>query len=530
MALVLKDKKALYLRVRDPSKYTKVFDEVGIKYVVEGNSLVVRHNIDTYKILLNLGAKLENIEPMRTFYDYPKLHGVYDPMKHQAETAVFVSQNPKAYVLNTQRTGKTASCLWAADYLLKEKIIDKVLVCCTVTNCATWHNEVRAIFANRYSIIVRGSKEVRKSALRQKADVHIINHDGIKVVSDIWENYITDKTLLIIDEARLFSDTKSDRWGVMNEMATKCRYVWALTGTPLSGGPVAAYGFIKLVTPHTVPKTVGAWQAMTMRKVGDRKWIPLRGWEETVYAALQPAIRFDADDVLDLPPLQMMYNEAELTSDQEKAYNKMKTDGAIPLKDGRITAANAGVEVFKLLQIAAGVVKLDSDGDEDTAVLKLPPKGRLKVLDEIIQGTDHKVIVFASYKAVVDLLQEHCDKKYGSVWVDGRVTGRRRDDTIEKFQTDPNIKVLIAHPKTTSHGLEFAVADTIVWFTPHYSLELYDQANKRIQSKLQKNNMGIYHIYCTNLERSVYQRLARGSEAQAGFLELYRQEIDLKSD
>ena len=107
----------------------------------------------------------------------------------------------------------------------------------------------RVFFASRYSLVARGSRQVRKSILRQKADFHILNHDGIKVVADIWENYITDKTLLIIDEARLFSDPNSDRWKVMNEMATRCKYVWALTGTPLSGGPVAAYGFIKLVAP-----------------------------------------------------------------------------------------------------------------------------------------------------------------------------------------------------------------------------------------------------------------------------------------
>ena len=528
MALVVKDKKAIFLKVRDPNKYTTVLDQAGVKYKRDGHNLAVKHNVDTFKLLSNLGAKLERFEPMRSYYEYPKLHGLYDPMHHQEETAVFVSQNPKAFVLNTQRTGKTASCLWAADYLLKEGVIDKVLVCCTVSNCATWYDEVNAIFAERSAMIARGSATVRKSILRQKVDFHIINHDGIKVVSDIWENYLTPKTLLIIDEARLFSDPKSDRWAVMNEMATKCKYVWALTGTPLSGGPVAAYGFIKLVAPHRLPKTVGAWQASTMIKISERKWIPKRGWEETVYNALQPAIRFNADDVLDLPPLQMMYMEAELTPDQTKVYNRLKQEGAIPLKDGKITAANAGVEVFKLLQIAAGVVKLDNSQDDDTAVLKLPPKGRLKVLDEIIQGTEQKVIVFASYKAVVDLLFEHCNAKYGAVWIDGRVTGKKRDEAVRRFQSDPDVKVLVAHPKTTSHGLEFAIADTIVWFTPHYSLELYDQANKRIQSKLQKNNMGIYHIYATPLEKSIYQRLANGSEAQASFLELYKQEINSK--
>lgn len=525
MPLVIKDKRAIFLKVRDPSKYTKVFDSVGIKYRVKGNHLVVRHNIDTYRILKNMGAKIDRYEPMRAYYAYPKLHGIYTPMVHQSETAVFCSQNPRCYVLNTQRTGKTASCLWAADYLYQEGMIDKVLICCTVTNCATWYDEAKAIFARRTPLIARGDRSFRKSVLRQKVDFHIINHDGIKVVNDIWENYITPKTLLIIDEARLFSDPESDRWNVMNEIAKKCHYVWALTGTPLSGGPQAAYGFIKLVTPERVPAKQSVWTMMTMVKLAKNKFVPKKDWQSVVYEALQPAIRFTADDVLDLPPLQMMYREAALTAEQKKVYDKLRNDGAIRLKSGQITVANAGVMVFKLLQTAAGVVKLDEAKDDDTAVLKMPPKDRLKVMDEIINGTENKVIVFASYKAVVDLLVDHC-KKYGVAWIDGRVTGKRRDEMVRKFQSDPKVKVLVAHPKTTSHGLEFAVADTIIWFTPHYSLELYDQANKRIQSKLQKNNMGIYHIYCTALEKAIYRRLSQGSEAQSSFLELYRQEVN----
>lgn len=520
MPIIVKDKKTIVLNVRDPEKVASVLPNS----IVRGNKVALRHNVDTHKILKNMGAKVDGFEPMRTYYDYPKLYGEFDPMKHQVETSVFVSQNPKAFVLNEQRTGKTASCLWAADYLMREGLIERVLIVCTVSNCRTWYDEVRAIFADRLALIVRGERSVRKQLLRQRADFHIINHDGIKVVSDIWEHYLTEKTLLIIDEARLFSDPSSDRWKVAWEMCQRCKYVWGLTGTPLTGGPYGAYGFIKLVAPNRVPKTQGAWQAYTMKKIADRKWIPQVGWEKKVFDALQPAVRFKSSDVLDLPPLQMMYNEAELTADQNKAYNHLKKEGAINLGNGSITAANAGVEVFKLLQIAAGVVKLDGQQGEDAEVLKLPPKGRLKVMDEIIEGSDNKVIVFASYKAVVDLLVEHC-KKYGVVWIDGRVTGHKRDEAVREFKSNPDIKVLIAHPKTTSHGLEFAVADRIIWFTPHYSLELYEQANKRIQSKLQVNSMGIYHIYCTSLERSIYQRLAKGSETQASFLELYRQEM-----
>lgn len=523
MVILVKDKKGVVLKVKETQHLENLFKQAKMPYAVKEGMFATKHNVITHTILENSGYDLKEKEPMRVYYTYPKLHGIYDPMHHQKETAVFVSQNPRAFVLNTQRTGKTASCLWATDYLYKEGVIDKVLICCTVSNCATWADEIKAIFANRVSLVVRGSADTRRELLREDVDYHIINHDGIKTVTDIWDNYVTPKTLLIIDEARLFSDSKSDRWKVLNKIATKCSYVWGLTGTPLSGGPQAVYGFIKLIAPHRVPKSFYMWREMTMIKVSSVKWVPKRDWQDTVHNALQPAIRFSSDDVLDLPPIQMMYRPAELTVEQRKAYKLLKEQGAIALREGAIVAKNAAIEIFKLLQISAGCVRVDHDGEE-TKVLKLMPKDRLKVLDEIIEGSKAKVIIFASYKAVVDLLVEHCDK-YGAVWIDGRVTGKNRDTAVQSFQQDENIKVLIAHPKTTSHGLEFAMADTIIWFTPHHSLELYDQANKRIQSALQKRSMGIYHIYCTKLEKAIYDSLARSSLSQSNFLTLYKQEV-----
>lgn len=525
MAILVEDKKGIVLKTTQTQKLASVFGEANIPFKVKDDYFATKHNVLTHKILAGMGFNLEGKEPMRVYYKYPKLHGMFDPMEHQKDTAVFVSQNPKAFVLNTQRTGKTASCLWASDYLYKEGIIDKVLICCTVSNCATWLDEIKAIFASRAGVIVRGEAKVRRELLQKDVDYHIINHDGIKVVADIWDNYITPKTLLIIDEARLFSDSQSDRWKVLNCIANKCSYVWGLTGTPLSGGPDAVFGFIKLIAPNRVPKSFYTWREMTMFKVSATRWVPKNNWRDIVHNALQPAIRFNADDVLDLPPVQMMYRPAELTADQKKAYNLIKEQGAIALKEGRVVAQNAGVEVFKLLQIASGVVKIDSyDKEDEGKVLHLPPKPRLKVLDEIIEGSEAKVIVFASFHAIVDMLTDHCSK-YGAVWVDGRVTGRKRDEAIQRFQGDDNVKVLVAHPRTTSHGLEFAMADTIVWFSPNHSLELYDQANKRIQSALQKRNMGIYHIYCTQLEKAIYDSLARKSLSQSSFLELYKKEI-----
>ncbi len=61
----------------------------------DGHKLAVRHNVDTFKILSNLGARLENFGAYEVRIP-ETFHGVYELMKHQEETAVFVSQEPES--------------------------------------------------------------------------------------------------------------------------------------------------------------------------------------------------------------------------------------------------------------------------------------------------------------------------------------------------------------------------------------------------------------------------------------------------
>jgi SNF2 family DNA or RNA helicase len=100
---------------------------------------------------------------------------------------------------------------------------------------------------------------------------------------------------------------------------------------------------------------------------------------------------------------------------------------------------------------------------------------------------------------------------------------------IHAFQDKSDPKVLVAHPKTTGHGLELSAADTIVWFAPMHSVDLYEQANNRIMSGLQKRSMGVYHIGCSSLEWRIYKALKDGVSLQQEVLKLYDEEILGKS-
>ena len=113
-----------------------------------------------------------------------------------------------------------------------------------------------------------------------------------------------------------------------------------------------------------------------------------------------------------------------------------------------------------------------------------------------------------------------------SVTVDGRVTGRARDNAIHRFMHDPQCRGLVAHPRTISHGLEFSIADTLIWWSPCHNKEWVAQANERMASIAQTNPMGIYRIGANFTEWSVYRSVHDALSLQASALELFQQFVN----
>lgn len=532
MPLALPDKRALVLNLKNPNKVTSVIPSY--QYIEEGGIqyLAVPHNVDTWHVLNNLGVKVDTFEPMRWYYQYPKLYGRYDPMPHQSETSVFCTSNKRCFILNEMRTGKSASVLWAGDYLRRAKQVKRTLILSTMS-CMdrVWRQALFGLFPERTVAILHGSHERRLALLKEPFDYYILNHDGLKVgygskgstgfhAELIRMAKAKEINLIIMDEGSEFRNASTDRWKALKAISVNVERIWWLTGTPTPGGPEDVWAQCMIVNPANVPTYFKSWQLKVMYQINKFKWVPKTGHEKLVHEALQPAIRYKKSEVLDMMPVTYDDREAEMTKDQAAAYNHIKSQGVLMSKAGAITAVNAAVLLGKMLQIAAGAVKNDVG-----EVVEYLPTPRLRALTELIEQSNAKVIVFAPYRAIVDMLVAHIKKTTTVEFIDGRVTGRKRDEVIHAFQDCAEPKVLVAHPKTTGHGLELSAADTVIWFAPMHSVDLYEQANNRIMSGMQTRSMGVYHIGCTTLEWRIYRALRSGVNMQQEILKLYDEEI-----
>jgi SNF2 family DNA or RNA helicase len=252
--------------------------------------------------------------------------------------------------------------------------------------------------------------------------------------------------------------------------------------------------------------------------VSQFKWVPREGSTKMMFDALQPAIRFDKKDCLDLPPVTYSDRQTELSDTQKSYYQMMKKQLVIYAQQHQITAVNAAILSGKLLQICCGAVKTDN-GD----YLDVDLRPRLAVLDEIIDESSAKVLIFVPYTGALRAVSAHLGKR--SVQVDGSTSMRQRGELFQQFKTDPFITCMVAHPKVAAHGLNFTEADTIVWWSPVHSLDIYDQANERMARPGQTRHTSIIHLGGCPLEWAAFRVLRTRGASQDEFLELFKQEL-----
>jgi SNF2 family DNA or RNA helicase len=509
--------KVLMLRTRQPDKITKLIPK----------SKVISQEDDVYRVAVNWGLeetqvlselRVKNV-PATIKRDY-QWTGKLKPFAHQKETSAFLTMNKKAFCFNEQGTGKTASVIWAADYLMKIGKVKRVLVICPLSIMkAAWQQDLFKFAMHRSVGIAHGAARARANVVSSNAEFVVINFDGVAVVKEAILNGGFD--LIVVDEASAYKNVSTRRWKVLRDIAVKSAWLWMLTGTPAAQSPLDAYGLAKLINPKNTPKYYGSYRDIVMYKVSQFRWVAKPKSQQYVHELLQPAIRFERKQCLDLPEVTFIEREAPLTAQQKAIYKKLKQDMYVEAAGEDISAVNAAVRINKLLQVSGGSVYTDTG-----EVVDLDVSNRLSVVLEVIEEASHKVLVFVPFTHTIDLLKAYLDKNnIACDVINGKVPVNRRSDIVKRFQEQADPQVLIIQPQAASHGLTLTAANTIIWYAPVTSVETYLQANARINRPGQKNAMCIIHIRGSEVETRLYNMLQNNIMNHTKIIDLYRQEI-----
>jgi SNF2 family DNA or RNA helicase len=508
----------LIVRTRHPSRITQAIQNskpIGKKDDV--TSIEVAWGLEEAISLRKLNIK--NVpSPILKDYNWP---GLYAPMSHQKETASFLSVNRRAFCFNEQGTGKTASSIWASDYLIDQGLVNRVLIICPLSIMqSAWQADLFKFAVHRTINIAYGTRNKRIEAIESACEYLIINYDGIETVKDELKN--GGFNLVIVDEANAYKNHRTKRFKALRHIVNEHTWIWMMTGTPAAQSPVDAYGLAKMCVPDRCPVMFGAFKDSVMYQLTRFKWVPKPNSEKVIHQLLQPAIRFSKEDCLDLPDMTYVSRYAPLSAQQNKYYKELKKNMLIEAAGEEVTAANAASNIIKLLQIACGAVYTDNKN-----VVEFDASERLNAVLEVIEEATHKVLIFVPFTHTLQMLKNFLDKhKVSAEIVDGSVSVNKRTEFFSRFQEQADPKVLLIQPQAAAHGVTLTAANVVIWYAPVTSIESYLQANSRAHRKGQKNPVTVVHIEGSPIETKLYSMLQSKLGVHTKIIDLYNSEIN----
>lgn len=410
------------------------------------------------------------------------------PHDYQKVAKDFILGRQAAGLFLDMGLGKTVTTLTAIEELKNDYLEDmKVLVIAPKRVAEdTWTTEYEKWdhLEGLKVIRVLGTPKERKLALATEGDIYIITRDNVawlvKLLGRKW-----DFDTVVIDELSGFKSPKSQRFKELRKVRPFIKRIIGLTGTPAPNGYMDLWAQIYLLDRgERLGKTITEFRKRyfnTLYRHGYNDYELREGAKEEIDKALKDlCISMKAKDHLKLKEPLFINRIAKLDKKEFETYKKMEMDAVLELGEEDITALSAAAVSNKLLQLANGAIYTDT-----REVIKIHDK-KLDILEELIEESNGEpVLVFYNFQHDRDRIIERFKK-------DVKILDTEEDI---KDWNNRKIKILLAHPASAGHGLNLQDGGSIIiWFGLTWSLELYLQANARLDRQGQKETVRIYHI------------------------------------
>lgn len=369
--------------------------------------------------------------------------------------------------------------------------------------------------------LVCGSQQKRLRALATPADVYVINRDNVQWLVEYFKN-AWPFDMVVLDESSSFKNSQSKRFKAMKLVRSRINRLVELTGTPSSNGLMDLWAQIFLLDGGArLGKTLGQYRERFFdpdkrNRVQVFSYAPKEGSMEYIQQAIGDiCISMKSEDYISLP--DRLYDEVPVVLDApaNKAYKQLEREMLLEMDEGVITAGTAGVLTGKLLQLCNGAVY---DGDRQALdIHKCKVEAFMEVLEQL---HGQSTLVFYNFQHDRDRLLE----ALAPLGLRVRVYQNTQDETD---WNNGEIDVLLAHPASCAYGLNLQDGGHhIIWFGLTWSLEQYEQANKRLHRQGQKHPVVIHLLVVQGgMDEDVMTALQRKEDTQGALMDALRVRI-----
>lgn len=446
--------------------------------------------------------------------------------------------------------GKTLIAL----YTLKLwNIQGRTLVICPNSVIETWKEEIEK-HTNFTYCILKGSKQERLAKITiEKADIFIINYEGLKV---ICTDRINGKNVLnpaypknfgfeciISDESHRYRNEKTTQSRCSFHFTSRARYVINMTGSPIADNAIDLFGqYYVLDNGHTFGMNKGKFLYHYFYKSNkfDYNWTPKRichicgelydfknrhlsthkisldnyrkkfpdkeitSEEIILEATKHNSIQFSREECLDLPDKIYEVREVFPTMEQRKTMTEIINGIDLTILNKKTIEKHT----LKLVQVIGGTLLY-----ENGKVYEFPRNPKLNELKSLIEEIDGKMIIFFSFVAEGKMIGKMLKKiRMEFAEIHGGIKDKGKE--LRKFREERNCRVLLGHPRSSGEGLNIQIANTIIYYNNGYiGTTVRQQSEGRIHRAGQKNTCVFIDIVMRNsIDQIIFDSLKNRKE------------------
>jgi len=453
------------------------------------------------------------------------------PYEHQKNALNQSAEKVQWAYFMEMGTGKTKVTIDNLAYLFFKRKVTAALIIAPKSVYLNWENEIETHMPEvlKYKIYrwnVDKPKDYLELEKFKDLKIFLINVEALSTKRgfDACKEYLVKNTqnFVTLDESTTIKNRSAKRTKNILGLQKLSQVRRILTGSPVTKSPLDLYTQCQFLSPELLGFSSylafrNRYAEMTDIPVGSGRYISVPKYykrlEELETKLKQFATRIRKDECLDLKPKVRQKRYIELDGDGKKIYEKLRTNALAIVEDSTISFSNKLTEIIKLHQVCNGFTKND-DGEIMTL-----HKSKLNALDEILEETDGKVIIWANYIYNIKEIIEFLEKKYGKeavVSIYGDVDVQTRKEAVRRIQEDDETRFLVGNPTTGGFGLTLNAVNTVIYYSNNYNLEVRKQSEDRAHRMGQKGTVVYIDIVARNtLDEAIMKSLTSKGQIAA---------------
>ena len=323
------------------------------------------------------------------------------------------------------------------------------------------------------------------------------------------------RNFMVVDESTTIKNKGAVRTKNLIKAGKEAKYRRILTGSPISKSPMDLFTQCAFLDDNALGfNSYYSFQAryavVRRRTLGAHSFQEITGYQrldELGDKLDEFSLRVLKQDCLDLPDKVYTRREIPLTSEQKKIYYQMQEFALAMLEKGELsTTQSVLTQIMRLQQICCGFLQPD-DGD-----IQEIKNNRIEELLNVVEETQGKVIIWATWSYDIRRIEEALRKRYGNDSVASYYGETDQDDRqtiVERFQ-DPSsdLRFFVGQPRTGGYGITLTEANTVVYFSNSYDLEIRLQSEDRAHRIGQQKSVTYIDFVCPDtIDEKILQAL-----------------------